>query len=133
MPSITLITAPDKLFNKKPSILLINPKLEIKDEFNKIIKEIDTEINLYMWESLDNETDQHINWLIEVANSVDHIVLDIDNTVKHYWTVGYLLTLPTCFYTFNGNEPMGFELINNNRIYTLDYLKNTIKQLEETR
>ena len=35
MPKLNLITQPDKLFNDNISVLLINPKISVKEEFNK--------------------------------------------------------------------------------------------------
>ena len=55
MSQIKLITPPDKLLNENKSILLVNLKDTFKDEFNKIIKEIDVNINLYMYDELENK------------------------------------------------------------------------------
>ena len=48
-PIVNLITSPDKLLNKNLSFLLVNPSVEIKEQFNELLKEMpDTPINLYL-------------------------------------------------------------------------------------
>ena len=68
MSQIKLITPPDKLLNENKSILLVNLKDTFKDEFNKIIKEIDVNINLYMYDELENKDSAHsfLNYLYQV-------------------------------------------------------------------
>ena len=73
MSQIKLITPPDKLLNENKSILLVNLKDTFKDEFNKIIKEIDVNINLYMYDELENK--DSANWLIESSGIADYIIL----------------------------------------------------------
>ena len=68
MSQIKLITPPDKLLNENKSILLVNLKDTFKDEFNKIIKEIDVNINLYMYDELENK--DSANWLIESSGII---------------------------------------------------------------
>ena len=50
MPDITLITPPDKLLNNNPSVLLVNPSDNIKNDFNESIKNISADINIYLYE-----------------------------------------------------------------------------------
>ena len=88
-PIVNLITSPDKLLNKNLSFLLVNPSVEIKEQFNELLKEIpDTPINLYLW---DNQS-PNISWLLDIAQSVDYIIVDIDNTKELQWVIGYLLS-----------------------------------------
>ena len=49
-PVINLITPPDKLFNDDPSILLVNPNDNIKNQMNEVLKDLDTRINLYLYD-----------------------------------------------------------------------------------
>ena len=69
---------------------MVNLKDTFKDEFNKIIKEIDVNINLYMYDELENK--DSANWLIESSGIADYIILDIDNTGLDNWLIGYLLS-----------------------------------------
>ena len=48
MPQIKVITPPDILHNSDPSILLIYPSLEVKEEFQTIIEDWDISFNLYI-------------------------------------------------------------------------------------
>lgn len=130
MSQIKLITPPDKLLNENMSILLVNLKDTFKDEFNKIIKEIDVNINLYMYDELDNK--DSVNWLIESSGIVDYIVLDIDNTGLDNWLIGYLLAKNKTFYTcIDIPKPKPYNLISSNRIYNLDPIKTILKNLND--
>ena len=92
-PVLNLITSPDKLFNKTPSLLLVNPSDIIKENFNSLATKFESDVNLYLYENIEEE----LSWLLEVAQSVDYIVLDIDNTKDHHWIIGYLLGFNNTF------------------------------------
>ena len=64
-PIINLITAPDKLLNDNPSILLVNPSDHLKDNFNEHATKIQNPINLYLFEN--NEAE--IGWLFDVLRA----------------------------------------------------------------
>ena len=49
MTKITIITEPDKLLNDRVSVLLVATDNDLKTQFNDAMKEIDPEVNLYMW------------------------------------------------------------------------------------
>ena len=130
MSQIKLITPPDKLLNENKSILLVNLKDTFKDEFNKIIKEIDVNINLYMYDELENK--DSANWLIESSGIADYIILDIDNTGLDNWLIGYLLAKSKTFYTcMDIPKPKPYNLISSNRIYNLDPIKTILKDLND--
>ena len=86
-PVLNLITSPDKLFNNTPSLLLVNPSDMIKENFNSLATNFESDVNLYLYENIEEE----LSWLLEVAQSVDYIVLDIDNTKAHHWNRIYEL------------------------------------------
>ena len=67
------------------SVLLIMPSDAVKADFNQAVLNINKEINLYLYEN----TLEHQDWLITVSNTVDHIVLDISQTGKDFWLLGY--------------------------------------------
>jgi hypothetical protein len=114
-PIVNLITSPDKLLNKNLSFLLVNPSVEIKEQFNELLKEIpDTPINLYLW---DNQR-PNISWLLDIAQSVDYIIVDIDNTKELQWVIGYLLSFDKTFYLTNQVE-MQYNIVNINRVYDI--------------
>ena len=93
MPKVNLITAPDQLYNQNISMLLIDPKDLIKNDFNELLKTLTKDINLYLWETKDDANDY--KWLIQVANSVDKIIIDLDYASLDRWLIGYFLS-PLC-------------------------------------
>ena len=121
-PVLNLITSPDKLFNKTPSLLLVNPSDIIKENFNSLATKFESDVNLYLYENIEEE----LSWLLEVAQSVDYIVLDIDNTKDYHWIIGYLLGFNNTFWLTNGSESV-YNIINNNRIYELNQFMEGVK------
>jgi hypothetical protein len=108
---INLITPPDKLHNKNYSLLLVNPSDDIKSQFNEFATGLENPINLYLYEANDD-----LNWLIDISQSVNSIILDIDNTKENQWVIGYLLGFGKTFYLTNTSESV-YNSINVNRIY----------------
>tara|TARA_B100000902_G_scaffold279862_1_gene265654 strand:+ start:253 stop:645 length:393 start_codon:yes stop_codon:yes gene_type:complete len=121
-PILNLITSPDKLFNDDPSLLLVNPSDNVKENFNHYAQKFESNVNLYLYENL--ETD--LRWLLEVAETVDYIVLDIDNTKVSPWIIGHLLGFGKTFYLTNTPESV-YNVINNNRIYELKQFIEGVK------
>jgi hypothetical protein len=113
-PILNLITSPDKLFNDDPSLLLVNPSDNVKENFNHYAQKFESNVNLYLYENLESD----IRWLLEVAETVDYIILDIDNTKVSPWIIGHLLGFGKTFYLTNTPESV-YNVINNNRIYEL--------------
>jgi hypothetical protein len=118
MSRINLITAPDRLYNANISILLINPSETVKADFNRAILNLNKEINLYLYET--TQVNDY-NWLITVSNTANYIVLDISNSNKEFWLLGYILSLPQTHYLSASNETP-YHLLNNNRIYDFSTL-----------
>ena len=124
MTKINLITAPDKIYNEDLSILLVNPSDELKEEFNKLLESanIDT-LNLYYFaESEDNNQE----WLLDVINFVNYIILDVDQCYDTKWLVGYILNNSKTYWLTNQSN-MLYNTINNNRVYALDWIENVLK------
>ena len=113
-PVLNLITSPDKLFNDNQSLLLVNPSDSIKENFNHYAQQFENDVNLYLYEN--SETD--LRWLLEVVETVDHIILDIDNTKVSPWIIGHLLGFGKTFYLTNTPDSV-YNVTNNNRIYEL--------------
>ena len=113
-PVVNLITPPDKLLNNNLSFLLINPSVEVKEQFNNMLKDLDGKtINLYLWES-----EGDVSWLLDIAQSVDYVIIDIDNTKEMQWVIGYLLSFDKTFYLTNHGE-MQYNILNINRVYDI--------------
>ena len=116
MSKINLITPPDKLKNDLPSVLIVNPDQGIKQQFNDVAKQIKTDFNLYMFEE---EVGVDTDWLLDVANYVDYILINIDECKATQWTVGHLLRFPNSWY-MTKNDHVPYKKININRIFDLE-------------
>jgi hypothetical protein len=123
MPDITLITPPDKLLNNNPSVLLVNPSDNIKNDFNESIKNISADINIYLYEG------NNVNWLLETVQIVDHIIIDVDNIVVNQWVIGYILAQSKTFYLTK--EPNSvYNTINVKRIYDINQFIEGVNNFE---
>lgn len=128
MGKINLITPPDSLFNINPGYLLVKPSTKLKVQFQSILSAIDDDVNVYIYDT--DEVD--IAWLLNAANSVDSIIIDVDNcdpATRDF--ISILMQYSHTFYmTTDDVTPWG--LINRNRIYNLDWIVDTIKkEMEE--
>ena len=124
-PLINLITAPDKLLNSNPSVLLVNPSDQLKENFNSHAGNINRAINLYLFENNESE----IGWLLDIVSSVDYVILDIDNTKIQQWISGYILNFGKTFYLTNTKDIM-YNIVNVNRIYELKQFMEGVKYFE---
>jgi len=113
-PTVNLITSPDKLLNSNLSFLLLNPSVTVKEQFNDMLKELsDAPINLYL-----SENEDDIAWVLDVAQSVNYIIIDIDNTKESQWVIGHLLSFDKTYYLTNQAE-MQYNILNINRVYDI--------------
>ena len=124
-PLINLITAPDKLLNSNPSVLLVNPSDQLKENFNSHAGNINRAINLYLFENNESE----IGWLLDIVSSVDYVILDIDNTKIQQWIIGYILNFGKTFFLTNTKDIM-YNIVNVNRIYELKQFMEGVKYFE---
>tara|TARA_B100001939_G_C16861120_1_gene581898 strand:+ start:101 stop:502 length:402 start_codon:yes stop_codon:yes gene_type:complete len=122
---INLITAPDKLLNNNPSLLLVNPSDQLKESFNFLAKDFKQPINLYLHENNEDDT----AWLLDCISLVDHIVLDVDNTKVDHWLIGYILSFGKTFYLTNTPDRL-YNVVNINRIYELKQFMEGVKYFE---
>jgi hypothetical protein len=121
---INLITPPDCLFNANIGYLLVKPSTKLKVQFQTILSVIDEEINVYIYDT--EEVD--IAWMLNAANNVDIIIIDIDNCdpiTKNF--VSILLANTSAFY-MTEDEITPWGLLSKNRIYNLDWLVEQINQ-----
>lgn len=124
---INLITPPDSLFNSNLSYLLIKPSTKLKVQFQTILSAIDEELNVYIYDSdiID------VQWMLNAANNVDMIIVDIDNCdpiTKNF--VALLLSLPITHY-LTDDDITPWNLISRNRIYNLDWLVEQVNAAKE--
>jgi hypothetical protein len=125
---INLITPPDNLFNSNISYLLVKPSTKLKVQFQTILSAINDEINVYIYD--DDVID--IAWMLNAANNVHMIIVDIDNcdpVTKNF--VALMLSQPSAYY-LTQDEITPWNLISRNRIYNLDWLVEQIEAAKES-
>lgn len=113
---INLITPPDKLFNINPSLLLVNPSLNVKQQMQKYLSCSIDDVNVFVYD----DSDSDFEWLLSVHQYADVSVVDIDNcdpTTKLFVT--FMIAHPQTYYITN-DELTPYGLISKNRIYDLD-------------
>jgi hypothetical protein len=121
---INLITPPDRLFNNSISFLLVYPSDVIKEQFNNLLKNMDVNVNVYLYEQTadDHETD----WLLTSNKIADYTIIDIDNCPSIVQTcISYLIANPTTYWLTKA-ENMFYNKISNKRIYSVDYFADKI-------
>lgn len=125
--NITLITPPDKLFNLNVSYLLVKPSTHIKQQFQTILSKSIDDINVFIYDVEDID----IGWLLSVAQQADVVIIDVDNcdpiTQKF---ITFMLAQPNSHYITN-DELTPYNLISKNRIYSLDWIVEQLKEEEE--
>ena len=125
---INLITPPDTLFNLADSFLLVKPSLAVKQQFQSMLSQIDSDINVFIFD--ENDTD--IEWMLNVAQQVDSIVIDLDNCdplTKQFATV--IMIQPNVYY-FTNDTFTPYNLINRNRIYDFNWVRPDMEDDEGT-
>lgn len=110
--TINLITSPDKLFNETASLLLVSPSDALKEDFNLNALKLEVPLNLYLYEEAE------LGWLLDVVQSVDYIILDLDNVKENHWIIGYLLSKDKTFYLTNTTNSV-YNTVNVNKIYEI--------------
>jgi len=124
MADINLITAPDRLFNSNESFLLVYPSTVTKEQFNNLLGNSETAVNVYLYE---HEQDSHeIDWLLSTAKLVDYTILDIDNCPSEIRDLAsYFISQSNTYWLTNG-EVMFYNKLSNKRIYNLDYFSDKV-------
>jgi hypothetical protein len=129
MSDITLITAPDKLYSQEFSFLLIYPSAKVKDEFQTLISEFQEPFHVYLYEK-----DDEVEWLLDVFNMVDIVIMDIDHCPSRIRDLtSYFISKSKTYWLTKSGENY-YNVISKNRIFGLDYLKDVIGgRIEATR
>lgn len=124
---ITLITPPDKLFNLNLSYLLVKPSVTVKEKFQTILSNLIDDINVFVYDMDDND----ISWLLSVSQTVDCVIVDIDNCdyiTKQF--ISFIIAHPNAYYITN-EDFIPYNLISKNRIYDLDWIIDKINEENE--
>ena len=126
MSEILVITPKDILYNNNYSILLVCPNPELKQYTHNVLKDIDEDINVYLYETNPYESD--LEWLIQVGKIVDYIIIDVDHCFGDTLQLAsYLIAQTKTFYlTTNTNIP--YNMLSNNRVTDFDQLQFIFKR-----
>lgn len=124
MTSVNIITYPDKLYNYANSFLLVHPSQSIKTEITNIVSEGTMPLNIYYYEP----DEPQIEWLIDVTNNVNKVLIDVDNCPPITKDIlSYLIAHPNVFWLTKG-ENIVYNTINKfNRVWNVDILLDQIK------
>lgn len=121
--TLKVITAPDIVYDRAESILIIQPDDVLKEHFDRYAKSLVYPANIYIF----SEFDTDIQWLLTVEKFADKIIIDIDNTteqVNHF--VSLILGNPHTYYkTTHMKAP--WNLINQNRFYDFPNFESEIE------
>jgi hypothetical protein len=122
LTQISVITPPDKLYNKAHSFVLIYPDDDIKEQLQNLIADWDVPINVYLYEA------EAIDWLLDIVQSADAVVLNLDNSDTQVRDLAsYLVSLPNVFWLTKA-EISVYNKLSVNRIYNLDKLGGTVEK-----
>lgn len=122
MSKISVITPPDKLYNKAYSFVLIYPNDDIKQQLQNLIADWDCAINVYLYE------EEAVDWLLDIVQSADAVILNLDNSNTEVRDLAsYLVSLPNVFWLTKG-EISVYNKLSVNRIYNLDTIGGTVEK-----
>ena len=125
MSDINLITPPDKLYSQNASILLINPSEALRLEIQALLQNTKQYFDIYMYEV---NTDNHeFTWLLDVHRMVTWCILELENLPYEIKKIeSYLISFGNTYF-FTQAEDILLNLISNNKIYSLDQLKDILR------
>jgi hypothetical protein len=121
---VKIITAPDRIFDQSQTMLVITPSNELKDAVHNYAIDCKHHLNIHLYAG----TEDNLAWLFSVANSVDNILLDMDNSpekVSQFFS--YLLSLPNTYYKCSTMQAP-WDLLNKNRFYDFPKLDGDIDE-----
>ena len=122
---INLITPPDILYDQNTSILLVHPSQKIKEQLNEVLKDVEQDINIYLYEAEDEE-----QWMLNLHRMCDYVVIDIDNCPQYAKSaISYMISFNNTFWLTNG-ENLYYNNISNKRIYNLDWIGGQLETSE---
>ena len=120
---INLITPPDIIYDKTKSILLIHPSKQIKDQINDVLKDVQQNINIYLYEN-----EEEHDWVLTLHRMCNFAIVDIDNCPQSTKdAISYFISFSNTFWLTNGQN-MYYNKISNNRIYNLDWIGGKLEK-----
>ena len=113
MNKVTLVTYPDYHHDKSKKALLINTTHIERVEVNAWLLDNDVEITVYMYNN-----DNCIEWLLNVANQVNTVYINVDNTSDiSYHYISYLVSLTNN--VWNSTE-IDYSIINKGKVSNIN-------------
>jgi len=131
MNEINIITPPDKLFDKRTSLLLICPSNELRLNLENILKKDALYINIYLY--VLNTESPSLEWLLDIHRFVDICVVELEQLPYHLKCIeSYLISFPNTYYITNGENVL-YNKISHNRIYQIsdcfDRLRGVVEKI----
>tara|TARA_R110000772_G_scaffold137049_2_gene245908 strand:+ start:14086 stop:14472 length:387 start_codon:yes stop_codon:yes gene_type:complete len=127
MTKINIITTPDVIHNQSLSFLLVQPSIDVRDQFQHLLEKFDQPLNIYLYDP-QREEERTYSWLLNVTKFVDYTILDIDNLDSIERNLAsYIVSLPNTFY-LTKDEFTPYNILSVNRIYNLDWLYDKLKE-----
>lgn len=122
MNEINLITFPDIIHTDAVSILFINPSKELKNQFQtEIIDTFKTDVNVYYFEEF-NASSAHVDWLLNVINLVNVVVLDLDSCGPEVKSLASFIISKNKTYWLTNNTKSVYNHLSYKQKYNLDFL-----------
>jgi hypothetical protein len=110
---VILVTYPDYHHDKSKKVLLINTTSNEQEEVNSWLLVNDIEITIYMY----NNEDQ-IEWLLNVANQVETVYINVDNTSDiSYHYISYLVSLTNNVWN---STKIDYSIINKGKVSNIN-------------
>lgn len=113
--NIKIVTAPDIVHGYDPSLLLICPTEDTKNHITRLLKDVDTDLNIYIYEE-----DTEPEWLLAVVMLSDNIFVEVDQMPSSMKDLAsYLLGFNKTFWLTKG-ENIYYNKINSNRVWDIE-------------
>lgn len=108
MNKITLISYPDYYHDQSRKALLVNTTADERNTVQQFLQANDIELSIYTYNN-----ENQIEWLLNVANMVDTVYINVDNTTdRSYHYLSYLISLTNT--TWNSRE-IDYSIINRGK------------------
>jgi hypothetical protein len=119
-----VITFPDRLDNYNVKLLLVYPSTEILDYIqSQVLPNLDKSLDLYLFNQKEYNS-QEVDWLLSVFDKVHMVFINLDACEPYIRELSsYFLGHDKTYWLTNATESV-YTHINNNRVYTLNFLNN---------
>jgi hypothetical protein len=123
MSKILLITPPDKIHNLDPAFLLICPTDEAKAEFQATLAQSNEGIRIYWY----RESDQDIDWLLDVFQAATAVYIDLDNSPPEVREIAAFFIAHSKTYWLTNGAVLSYSNLSVNRVYDMSWALSQVK------